>query len=119
VVWEIQKEKNMKADRQVKALLSVIAFFLGVIALRPYLSPTPAHADSSGSVFIEPGVAMLRAPDGTKQVLGKVVVDLRNGNVWGFPTLQQDPYPSSLTSGKAQTSHAMLLGKYALGDMDQ
>jgi hypothetical protein len=115
------KERDMKADRQVKALLLAIAVFLALIALRPYVTPATARADSSAGypVFVEPGVSMLRAPDGTKQVFGKVVVDLRNGNVWGFPTLQQDPYPSSGTSAKVQTSHPFLLGTYALADMDR
>jgi hypothetical protein len=110
----------MKADRQIKALLLAIAIFLGLIALRSYVTPATAHADSSGyPVFVEPGVKMLRAPDGSKQVFGKVVVDLRNGNVWGFPTLQQDPYPSSGSSGKPQTSRPFLLGTYALADIDR
>jgi hypothetical protein len=115
------KERDMKADRQVKALLLAIAVFLAWIAVRPYVAPVAAYADAGEGyrVFVEPGVSMLRAPDGTKQVFGKVVVDLRNGNVWGFPTLQQDPYPSSGTGAKPQTSHPFLLGTYALTDMDR
>jgi len=111
----------MKADRQAKALLLAIAIFLAFIALRPYIAPATTHAESADSypVFVEPGVVMLRAPDGSKQVLGKVVVDLRNGNVWGFPTLQPDPYPSPGTNTKPPTSHPILLGTYALGDIDR
>jgi hypothetical protein len=111
----------MKADRQTKALLLAIAIFLALIALRPNVTPATAHADSSTGypVFIEPGVTMLRAPDGSKQVFGKVVVDLRNGNVWGFPTLQQSPYPSPGTGTKPPTSHPILLGTYALADIDR
>ena len=62
---------------------------------------------------------MLRAPDGSRQVLGKVVVDLRNGNIWGFPTLTQDPYPSAGADTKAPISHPFLLGKFALSDMSR
>ena len=111
----------MKADRQIKPLLFAIAVFLAWIAVRPYVAPMTAHADSSAGypIFVEPGVTMLRTPDGTKQVFGKVVVDLRNGNVWGFPTLQQSPYPSSGPSSKPQTSQPFLLGTYALADMDR
>lgn len=110
----------MKADRQIKALLLAIATFLAVIALRPYLTPAPAYADSSQGfpVFIEPGVTTLRAPDGSKRVLGKVVVDLRNGNVWGFPTQQPEPYPSHATGTTPQTSHPFLLGTFALADIN-
>jgi len=35
---------------------------------------------------------MLRAPNNGRQVLGKVMVDPRNGNIWGFPTLTQEPF---------------------------
>src|SRR5215470_7694749 len=95
-VWKsIPKEREMKLDRQIKVLLLAIVILLAVIAARPYVMPTTAYADSTTGfpVFIEPGVHMLRAPDNSQRVLGKVVVDLRNGNIWGFPTLQPDPYP--------------------------
>jgi hypothetical protein len=111
----------MKIDRFIKSLLLVIAVSLVTIALRPYVAPPAVSAQSSDvhQIYVEPGTAMLRAPDGSRQVLGKVVVDLRNGNVWGFPTMTQDPYPSSGTQTSPQTSHPFLLGKFALSDMDK
>ena len=111
----------MKLDRLQTGLLLVIAIFLGVIAMRPYQAPPAAYAQSSEarSLYFEPGTYMLRAPDGRQQVLGKVVVDLRNGNIWGFPTLSQDPYPSNAMQTVPQTSHPFLLGKFALSDMDK
>ena len=110
----------MKIDRTVKLLLLAIAVFAGVDAMRPYLVPTPVKAQSdTRHVYIEPGVVMLRASDGRKQVLGKVVVDLRTGNIWGFPTLSPDPYPATAMSSGPQTSHPFLLGKYAFDDMDK
>jgi hypothetical protein len=80
---------------------------------------TPAFAQSSSddAVYIEPGVRMLRAPDGSRQVLGKVVVDLHNGNVWGFPTTVDQPYPVDITSQPPPTSKPFLLGKYDLAAM--
>jgi hypothetical protein len=85
----------MKIDWFVKMLLLVIAVFLGVIAVRPLLMPPPVNAQSQEGYpfYIEPGVVSLRAPDGSRQVYGRMVVDLRNGKVWGFPTFMQDPYP--------------------------
>ncbi len=86
----------MKMDWLVKTLLGVIAVLLGVNALRPLVSPPAVRAQGGEaySFYIEPGVTMLRAPDGSRQVYGKVVVDLRNGKVWGFPTTAQDvPVP--------------------------
>jgi len=111
----------MKIDRFVKFLLLVIAVPLAGLALRPYLAPLVVEAQSGEGYpfYIEPGTSMLRAPDGSRQVLGKVVVDMRNGNVWGFPTMTQDPYPAAGTQTTPQTSHPFLLGKFALADMDK
>ncbi len=111
----------MKIDRFVKFLLLVIAVSLGSIALRPYAAP-PAVEAQSGEVhpfYIEPGVSMLRAPDGSRQMLGRVVIDMRNGNAWGFPTLTQDPYPAAGPNSTPPTSHPFLLGKFAFSDMDK
>jgi hypothetical protein len=82
-------------------------------------TPTFAQSGSDDSVYIEPGVRMLRAPDGSRQVLGKVVVDLRSGNVWGFPTTVDQPYPVDVTSQKPPTSKPFLLGKFDFGAMHQ
>jgi len=110
----------MKNDWVTKILLFAIAVFLGSIALRPILAPPSVHADAQVYPFyIEPGVAMLRAPDGSRQVYGKVVVDLRNGKVWGFPTLTQDPYPVDQINSGPPTSRAFLLAKYAFADTDK
>jgi hypothetical protein len=62
---------------------------------------------------------MLRAADGSKQVYGKVVVDLRTGKVWGFPTGSTDPYPFNALNSKPQTSHPFPLGRFAFEDTDK
>jgi len=110
----------MQIDRCVKCLLLVIAILLAAIAVRPYVAPPAVSAQSGepSQFFVEPGTAMLRAPDGSRQVLGKVVIDLRNGNVWGFPTLGREPYPTAGPSSSSPTSHPFLLGKFALSDME-
>jgi len=111
----------MKVDQPVKILLLVIATSLSAIAIRPYLTPPAVAAQSgeAGAFYVEPGVAMLRAPDGSRQVLGKVVVDLRNGNIWGFPTLSQDPYPAAGAKTSPPTSHPFFLGKFEFAEMDK
>ena len=111
----------MKADGLVKFLLLVIAVSVAAIAARPYVAPPAAQAQAGDGLpfYVEPGTTMLRAPDGSRQVLGKVMVDLRNGNIWGFPTLSQDPYPNAGADTKAPTSHPFLLGKFALADTDR
>ena len=87
----------MKTDWFVKTLLFAIAVFLGVTAFRPLLMPPPVNTQSQEGYpfYIEPGVVSLRAPDGSRQVYGRMVVDLRNGKVCGFPTFTQDPIPST------------------------
>jgi hypothetical protein len=111
----------VKIDRLMKFLLLVIAVSTSAIALRSYLVPIPVQAqnDAGYPIYVEPGTVMLRAPDGSRQVLGKMMIDLRNGNVWGFPTLTSDPYPSSVTNSSPVTSHPFLLGKFALADMSK
>jgi hypothetical protein len=103
----------------IKILLATAVVFLGMIALHPLLAPQPVHAQAGDDypLYFEPGVYMLRAPDNTQQVYGKVAVDMRTGKIWGFPTLQQgSPYPIDVTTTNPPTSHAMYLGKFALGD---
>jgi hypothetical protein len=98
-----------------KIALVAIAVSVGTIALREFLPPRATHAQSPDAYpfYIEPGTRMLRAPDNSRQVLGKVVVDLRTGNIWGFPTLNQEPYPVDTTGNtKPPTSHPFLLGKF-------
>lgn len=91
------------------ALLTNLAFFLH----KP--EPVAAQAGNVDPIYFEPGVYMLRLPDGG-QVLGKVVVNLRTGGVWGFPTNSSNPYPMSPIDTRQQTSHAVPLGRFALAE---
>ena len=106
----------MHLDRFTKAVLSAIAILLGVIAFRPMIQPAPvraqAQADGSYPFYIEPGYTTIRKPDGTAQMPGKVIIDMRNGDLWGFPTLTQAPYPVDSAQTKPPKSHPMYLGKF-------
>ena len=107
----------MKLDRTVKTLLGLIALFLGTIAFRPLVSPTPVIAQApERNFYVEPGTTMLRKPDGTAQVYGKVFIDMRTGDVWGFPTTTTDPYPSNPASSTPPKSYPMYLGQFMLND---
>ena len=108
----------MKDNLITRFLLLIIAISLAAIAIRPYLAPPTAKAQSETPYpfFIEPGTQMLRAPDGSKSVLGRVVIDMRTGKVWGFPTLSQDTYPSNPMTSKPETSHPFELGRFAFED---
>ena len=104
----------MKPDRFMQTILLLTALLLSVIAVRPYLIAQRVEAQSSGryDFYIEPGTHMLRAPAGSLQALGKVVVDMKTGDVWGFPTLSTDPYPIDITKPEPPTSKPIYLGKY-------
>jgi hypothetical protein len=116
---------TMRNDALTKTLLAVIALALTAIAIRPYFQPAPAQAESqlAHAFYVEPGVQMLRIYDGngqvSGQVYGKLVVDMRNGNIWGFPTGGLDAYPSNALGGKPVTAHAIALGRYAFEDTDK
>jgi hypothetical protein len=111
----------MKVDWLIKVLLSAIAVSLATFAIRPYVAPPVVRAQDGEvhPLYFEPGTYMLRAPDGSKQVYGKVAIDMRNGKIWGFPTTTQDPYPSNPMASIPPTSHPFLLGKFALADIDK
>lgn len=92
----------MRRENLTIVLLLIIAVALVAIAVQPILSPRTAEAQSSVYPFyIEPGSELLRKPDGTSQVYGKVVIDMRNGKIWGFPTLA----PSPTRAMDCRTSH--------------
>jgi hypothetical protein len=108
----------MKTATLNSLLLALIAAALTAIAIRPYLKPQPAQAQAGEPypLYIEPGTQMLRAPDGSKQVYGRVMIDMRNGTVWGFPTTTTDTYPTNALDSKPQTSHPFILGRFAFED---
>jgi hypothetical protein len=102
-------------------LLLVIAVALVAIAAGRYIDPALVEAQSTSAhaFYIEPGVQMLVNPDGSGQVYGKVVVDLRNGKIWGFPTGSLNPYPSYPMDTKPTVSKPFALGKFAFEDTDK
>ena len=71
---------------------------------------------SDTSTGVEPGYTMIRKPDGTAQVYGKVVIDMRNGDIWGFPTLAQGPYPVDTAKTTPPKSYPMYLGKFMFSE---
>lgn len=70
----------------------MIAVSLGIIALPTggpacRFTPRPTIPIYTSNLYVEPQTAMLRKPDGSQQVEGKIVIDMRNGDVWGFAAL--------------------------------
>ena len=112
----------MRRENLTIALLFIIAVALVAIAVQPIFAPRPAEAQSGNpySFYIEPGSQMLRAPDGSKQVYGKVVVDLTSGKIWGFPTNAPQSYPiAGIQNNKAPISRPFELGKFAFEDTNK
>jgi len=96
-------------------------FSLAGIAIHALLAPgtVKAQGGEPHPYYVEPGVT-LRAPDGSRQVYGKVMIDMRNGKIWGFPTLQQDAvYAVDPACSKSPVSRPFLLGRFAPEDSDR
>jgi hypothetical protein len=108
----------MKLDWFVKSLLVVIALLLGVVAFRPVMQP-PAVLAQDGSPYpfhIEQGMVSLRKSDGSTS-WGKIAVDMRKGDVWGFPMQAQNtPFPVYGPSDSPKVSHPLYLGKLAFSE---
>ena len=85
----------MRGPSTTNLLLGLIALLLTALLFQPLWKLPAVSADSVQEypLSFEPGVYMLRAPDGSRQVFGRVAIDRRTGTVWGFPTTTQDPYP--------------------------
>jgi len=110
--------RNVKLNAFDCTALALAVTFLGMIALRPLFMPKVAHAQTSSShYYVEPGIHKLLSPDRTKQVHGKIVVDLSNGEIWGFPTAQDMPYPVDTVRPQPATSEPMYLGKFDFAGM--
>lgn len=103
---------KLTAVDRIAVFLALV--FLGLIALRPLITPEPARADSGSRYYVEPGITTIASPDRTRQVQGKIVIDLSTGNVWGFPTSPDVPYPYDAINPQAATSVPIYLGKFDL-----
>lgn len=108
----------MRVDLYSKIILTAIAFLLGLSAIRPFGDIRPVQAQFDyGHLYIEPGTTILRNVDGSGAVQGKVVVDRRNGDIWGFPTRTTAPYPVVPVSHEPPVSKPMYLGRYDFSAM--
>lgn len=111
----------MRRDAVTNSLLALIAVALIAIAVRPSIAPGPAQAQSLPAYpfHIEPGVQMLHRAGVTENLYGRVVVDMRNGKIWGFPTGTIDTYPTNSLDEKPVTSHPLYLGRFAFEEVDK
>jgi hypothetical protein len=108
----------MAKDSYTKVVLTLITFLLLGIILRPALHPDLVQAQTTPPhLYVEPGVLLLRKPDGTAQLKGKMVIDLRSGEIWGFPTLSDVPYPVAPVETTPPVSKPMYLGKFDFSEI--
>jgi hypothetical protein len=106
-------------DRFTKVVLSAGTCMLAVIALRPIFMSTPVEAQSpSNNLYIEPGVISIRNPDGGGTIGdGRMMIDMKTGDVWGFPTQAGSPYPIDPINKTPPTSKPVYLGRFDLSAM--
>jgi hypothetical protein len=116
----VTKTGGRMKDHITQLLLVIVATFLATLVVRPVLTPDQVRAESPEAYpfFVEPGYTTIRKPDGTAQVYGKIMIDMRTGDVWGFPTLVQSPYPVSANAGntKPPKSEPIYLGQFVLSE---
>jgi len=111
---------NARGDLYIKVVLTAIAVFLGVIAFRPVVHTTDTvMAQTDGpEIYVEPGVTTIRSPNGSTQGDGKLMINLKNGDVWGFPTMYAGaPYPVDPLNNKPAVAKGIYLGRFDLSSM--
>lgn len=113
-------DSRRKVGSEYESLYLRLAFIgvalVAIVLLWQYDSPATVRAQGEG-LYVEPGYTMIRAPDGLTRVKGKIVINLNNGEVWGFPTLVDGPYPVDLAGNKPPVSKPIFLGTFDLSAM--
>lgn len=100
----------------LKVILALVAIKLGLLILEPAHPVVQAQSDYS-HFFIEPGTTIIRDPGNGQQLQGKVVIDRRNGDVWGFPTANSAPFPVVVYSKEPPISRPVYLGRFDFAAM--
>lgn len=109
---------RIQTDLYTNAVLTVIAVLLVIAVVQPFAKTPAVHADSIGpEMYIEPGTATLRDLQNGGQVQGRVVVNLRTGDIYGFPTFGTEPYPIEPMNPDPPVSKPMYLGKFDFAAM--
>jgi hypothetical protein len=105
-------------DLYTKVILTAIALLLAALVFRPAFRPMPVQAQADSSRFyVEPGNTLVRKPGGDVRVQGKMIVDLQNGEIWGFLTTQDLPYPVDFINNAPPVSTAVFLGRFDFSSM--
>ena len=100
----------------LKVVLLLAALRLATLILGIDGASVQAQSDYS-HLYIEPGTTVLRDPDNGGQAQGKVVIDRRTGDVWGFPTASSAPFPVVLSRKEPPVSRPIYLGRFDFSAM--
>ena len=102
----------MKARELVVAAACLTAGYL--------MHPLVTHAESGSApkqLWVEPGTVTIPTADGGSS-MGKIVVDMSTGDVYGFQTFGKAPYPGyRVSENQPLTSQPIYLGKYNFAAM--
>lgn len=110
--------RSLSADLYTKIILTAIAISLAVLAFRPAFWPAAVQAQTdSPRFYVEPGNTLIQKPGGELQLQGRMMIDLRNGDIWGFPTNTDLPYPVDFINNTAPVIGAVYLGRFDLSSM--
>ena len=52
-----------------------------------------------------------------EKLIKQVMIDMRNGDIWGFPTLASTPYPIDTTKSQPAVSPPIYLGQFDFSKM--
>lgn len=109
----------LRADIYSRIVLTVIAIVLCLLVFRSPIGTVRAQSDSAATaIYVEPGTVAIRSPAGGTLGEGKMMIDLKSGDVWGFPTTSSaSPYPVDPNSTTPPVSTPIYLGKFDLSVM--
>lgn len=107
----------MRLDFFIKAILTTIALLLALIAVRLPL-PSARAADAENRLQFDPAIEQFGVPGTAASLLGRVAIDTRTGNVYGFPT-DGHPYPYNLQNSQPGIAKPILLGQFDLSSLPQ
>jgi hypothetical protein len=94
-------------------IFTMIVGLLIILALRP--AANVQAQGTNGNWYVEPRTVMIPASaDGTGQAQGKVMIDLRTGDIWGFATLSPLPYPVGPNRREPPVVKPVYLGRFDL-----
>lgn len=102
----------MTRERYGNLMLTLGTLFLLVLVLRP--DATVQAQAVNGNWYVEPRTVLVPTPDGSGHVQGKVMIDLRSGDIWGFPTRSTLPYPTDPLQKAPPVVKPVYLGRFDL-----